>query len=87
MEMLDVLRSSEKAGLLSGLIIDEPEGMPSSTAYRTRFGSLFGVSLSSANASTEIIATVRSISCLRELFPQIVADVIRGVRTSMGGRL
>lgn len=40
-EMLDVLRDLRKSvGLLSGLIIDEAEGLPSSSAYRTRFGSL-----------------------------------------------
>jgi hypothetical protein len=40
-EMLDALRRlRESTGLLSGLIIDEAEGLPSSSAYRTRFGSL-----------------------------------------------
>jgi len=41
MEMLNALRRlRESAGLLSGLVIDEAEGLPSSSAYRTRFGSL-----------------------------------------------
>jgi DNA invertase Pin-like site-specific DNA recombinase len=41
MEMLDALRRlRQNVGLLSGLIIDEAEGLPSSNAYRTRFGSL-----------------------------------------------
>jgi DNA invertase Pin-like site-specific DNA recombinase len=41
MEMLEVLRRlRQSVGLLSGLIIDEAEGLPSSSAYRTRFGSL-----------------------------------------------
>lgn len=40
-EMLDCLsRLREDKGRLSGLIIDEHEDMPSSSAYRTRFGSL-----------------------------------------------
>lgn len=40
-EMLDHLRELRKSvGLLSGLIIDEAEGIPSSSVYRTRFGSL-----------------------------------------------
>lgn len=40
-EMLGALkRLRESTGLLSGLIIDEAEGLPSSSAYRTRFGSL-----------------------------------------------
>jgi DNA invertase Pin-like site-specific DNA recombinase len=41
MEMLNALRRlRESVGLLSGLVIDEAEGLPSSSAYRTRFGSL-----------------------------------------------
>lgn len=40
-EMLNALRRlQDSVGLLSGLIIDEAEGLPSSSAYRTRFGSL-----------------------------------------------
>jgi len=30
----------EQTGALSGLLIDEQEGMPSSSAYRARFGGL-----------------------------------------------
>jgi len=40
-QMLILLRALfERAGILSGLIIDEQEDMPSSTAYRSRFGGL-----------------------------------------------
>jgi hypothetical protein len=40
-EMLDGLKLLyEKQGYLSGLLIDEVENLPSSSAYRTRFGSL-----------------------------------------------
>lgn len=40
-ELLSALRNlSEQSGVLSGMIIDEAEGMPSSSAYRSRFGSL-----------------------------------------------
>ncbi len=40
-EMLALLsRLRMDVGLLSGLIIDEAEGLPSSSAYRTRFGGL-----------------------------------------------
>lgn len=40
-QMLDLLRALlEKTGELSGLIIDEEEGMPSSGAYQHRFGGL-----------------------------------------------
>lgn len=40
-EMLDYLASLlQRRGCLSGFVIDEHEDMPSSSAYRTRFGSL-----------------------------------------------
>jgi DNA invertase Pin-like site-specific DNA recombinase len=40
-EMLDALRSVlRRNGVLSGLIIDEEQGCPSSSAFRSRFGSL-----------------------------------------------
>jgi hypothetical protein len=40
-EMLDQLRNLfTRYGTLSGVLIDESEGMPSSSAYRSRFSSL-----------------------------------------------
>ena len=40
-EMLEALRKLRRdKGLLSGMIIDEAEGLPSSSSYRSRFGSL-----------------------------------------------
>lgn len=40
-QMLESLRALfQKEGFLSGLVIDEAPGLPSSTAYRSRFGSL-----------------------------------------------
>jgi len=40
-EMLHRLRQLyEKTGMLSGIVIDEQEGLPSSNCYRSRFGSL-----------------------------------------------
>lgn len=40
-ELLTALRRlCEQSGVLSGVIIDEAEGVPSSSAYRSRFGSL-----------------------------------------------
>ena len=40
-ELLDALRAiMKRQGTLSGLIIDEENDLPSSSAYRSRFGSL-----------------------------------------------
>ncbi|WP_369751958.1 recombinase family protein [Polaromonas sp. CF318] len=40
-QMLDLLKQTlEKHGALSGIVIDEDENLPSSAAYRSRFGSL-----------------------------------------------
>lgn len=39
-ELLDALRAIlKRQGMLSGLIIDEADDLPSSSAYRSRFGS------------------------------------------------
>ena len=67
-------------GLLSGLIIDEAEGLPSSGAYRTRFGSLL-------QAYRLIGYTPRRDYCyieinrrLRELHGDVINDSVHGLR-------
>ena len=80
-EMLDGLRDLlEERGYLSGLIIDETDQLPSSSAYQSRFGSL-AASLSSLSVSRLIAttATSRSIAPCGECIPHIVADTIAGI--------
>lgn len=85
-EMLAVLRQLlAKAGALSGIIIDEEDGMPSSTAYRSRFGSLLRAYTLVGYRPERDFRYIQINQRLRELFPQIVADVVAGVEAA-GGR-
>ncbi len=84
-EMIELLTQLllEK-GLLSGIIIDEQEGMPSSAMYRRRFGSL------SRAYSLVGYTPARDISyCLvnrqiRRMYPEIMADIVTNVE-AVGG--
>jgi DNA invertase Pin-like site-specific DNA recombinase len=87
-EMLAVLRQLlVKAGALSGLIIDEQEGMPSSTAYRSRFGSLLRAYALVGYRPDRDFRYIQINQRLRELFPQVVAEVIAGVEGAGGSAL
>ena len=85
LEMIELLTQLllEK-GLLSGIIIDEQEDMPSSAMYRHRFGSL-------ARAYNLVGYTpARDVSyCLvnrqiRRMYPEILADIIANIE-AVGG--
>ena len=84
-EMLAVLRELlTKAGALSGLLIDEQDGMPSSTAYRSRFGSLLRAYSLVGYRPDRDFRYIEINQRLRELFPQVVADVVAGVEAAGG---
>jgi DNA invertase Pin-like site-specific DNA recombinase len=78
-EMLDALRGLfETQGLLSGLIIDETDGLPSSSSYRSRFGSLlraYGLIGYRPRRDYRYIAINRA---LRRMYPQVVDEVADG---------
>jgi hypothetical protein len=84
-ELLDQLRSlMEREGRLSGLLIDEREGLPSSSVYRTRFGSLIrAYQLVGYNAERDyqFIETNRQ---LRLMHPTIIGSVVERIR-QLGG--
>jgi DNA invertase Pin-like site-specific DNA recombinase len=84
-DMLDKLRSlRDRQGWLSGIMIDEAEDMPSSSAYAHRFGGLI--------AAYRLIGYDPGIDYsfqevnkhLRKLYPGIVEDAIRRIR-ELGG--
>ncbi|WP_442958164.1 recombinase family protein [Pinisolibacter sp.] len=83
-EMLAGLRGLfEACGTLSGIVIDEAEGLPSSSSYRSRFGSLlraYGLVGYSPRRDYRYIEINRA---LRRLHPTIVADIVNGL-TSVG---
>lgn len=80
-EMLDVLRKLlTRHGYLSGLVIDEMEGAPSSSAYRTRFGSLLRTYSLIGYRPPRDYAYVDENRRLRELFPELVSQTVQGLR-------
>ena len=86
-EMLQMLRQLfEAQGVLSGLIIDEQEDLPSSSAYRSRFGSLLRAYALVGYRPDRDFRFIVINQRLRELYPHIVQDVVDGVRDA-GGRV
>ena len=86
-EMLSNLKTLyQQKGLLSGLIIDEYEHMPSSHAYRLRFGSLVrAYELVGFNPDRDY-SYLEINKRLRELHKSVVADVTDNIE-KLGGRL
>ncbi len=84
-ELLGHLRSLlEREGRLSGLLIDEADGMASSSVYRSRFSSLiraYGLIGYAPERDYEFIETNRQ---LRLMHPKVIADVIGNIR-QLGG--
>lgn len=84
-EMLAALKVLlAKTGALSGLIIDEQDGMPSSTAYRSRFGSLLRVYALVGYRPDRDFRYIQINQRLRELFPLVVADIAMGIQAAGG---
>ncbi len=73
-------------GSLSGLIIDESEGCPSSSSFRSRFGSLLRAYTLVGFSPEHDYRYLEINRELRRLHPDIVKEVIQGMRAS-GGRV
>lgn len=83
--MLDALRKLlERTGTLSGLIIDETEDCPSSSAYQSRFGDLLRAYHLVGYTPERDYRYIEINRSLRRLHPDIVADVTAGI-TEAGG--
>lgn len=84
-ELLDQLRRlMEREGRLSGLLIDEREDLPSTSVFRTRFGSLiraYQLVGYTPDRDYQFIETNRQ---LRSMHPVIIQDVIERIR-ELGG--
>lgn len=82
-EMLQSLRKLyQQRGLLSGIVIDECDGMPSSSAYSSRFGSLlraYGLVGFTPDRDYRYIEINRE---LRKLHPELLREVINGLRAT-----
>jgi hypothetical protein len=73
-----------KVGRLSGLVIDEQDDMPSSAAYRFRFGSLQRAYALVGFAPVRDFRYVETNRFLRTLHPTIVQDIVTAVETQGG---
>ena len=84
-ELLEMLRGlAQRNGRLSGLIIDEAEGMPSSSAYRQRFGSLARAYQLVDYLPDRDFAYVEINRRLRQLHPEIMTQVMKALEEHGG---
>jgi hypothetical protein len=77
-EMLARLKDlARRSAQLSSHLIDSAEDLPSSNAYRTRFGSLVNAYRLAGYEPERDFRYLEIRKDLRKLYPQLVADVIR----------
>ncbi|MFD2173980.1 recombinase family protein [Rhodobacter lacus] len=86
-ELLDALRTIlKRQGMLSGLIIDEENDLPSSSAYRSRFGSLLRAYRLIGYEPERDYRYIEINQALRAAHPQVVKEIVAGV-AAQGGRV
>lgn len=73
-------------GDLSGLVIDETEGMPSSSAYRSRFGSLLRAYSLIGYAPARDYRYLEINRALRCFHPDVVAGIVTNIK-AVGGQV
>ena len=84
-DMLELLRTILAGhGTLSGLIIDEAEDGPSSSSYRTRFGSLLRAYALIGFAPRHDYRYLEINRKLRQLHPTLIAAAIDGIEAAGG---
>jgi DNA invertase Pin-like site-specific DNA recombinase len=84
-ELIEKLRHLyQHRGFLSGLIIDEAEGMPSAAAYIHRFGSLIRAYEAVGFTPDRDYQFLEVNRFLRTLHPEIISDTERGI-VNLGG--
>ena len=84
-QMLELLKHIlDRHGELSGLIIDEDEKCPSSSSFRSRFGSLLRAYSLVGFTPDHDYRYLEINRSLRRLHPTIVTEVIEGVRCAGG---
>lgn len=75
---------AQEAGRLSGLLIDERSDMPSSSAYRSRFGSLLRAYTLVGYTPTRDYDYLAVNRTLRAMHPELVADTISAIERRGG---
>jgi hypothetical protein len=84
-ELLSLLRDVlEDEGSLSGLIIDERDSMPSSSLYRSRFGSLLRAYSLIGYAPERDYRYIEINRHIRETFPALLAEIVAGLESAGG---
>lgn len=81
-EMIDRLRSVlQSAGYLSGALIDDTDGMPSSAAFRYRFGTLVEAYRRAGYAPNRDFEYIEINRRLRSMHPNLFGDVVQDLQT------
>lgn len=84
-ELLDALRTIlKRQGMLSGLIIDEENDLPSSSAFRSRFGSLLRAYRLIGYEPERDYSYIEINRALRSAHPLVVAEIVEGVAAKGG---
>jgi DNA invertase Pin-like site-specific DNA recombinase len=84
-ELLTLLQAVlAEEGSLSGLIIDERDGMPSSSLYRHRFGSLLRAYSLIGYAPDRDYKYIEINRYIRESFPGLLAEIVTGLENAGG---
>jgi DNA invertase Pin-like site-specific DNA recombinase len=84
-ELLSLLQMVlAEEGSLSGLIIDERDGMPSSSLYRYRFGSLLRAYRLIGYAPERDYRYIEINRHVRESFPKLLAEIVTGLENAGG---
>lgn len=83
--MLELLKQVlERHGLLSGIIIDEEEGIPSSSAYRSRFGSLLRAYNLIGFSPKRDYAYLDINRSLRRSYPELISEITSNIEKHDG---
>ena len=83
--MLELLKQTlERHGALSGLVIDEEDGLPSSSAYRSRFGSLLKAYSLVGFSPKRDYAYLEINRALRRRHPDLITEMTCGIQDAGG---
>lgn len=81
-EMIERLRTlHEGTGYLSGALIDDAEGLPSSSAYRLRFGSMIEAYRLAGYAPDRSYEYVEINRRLRTVYPRLLDDLVQDLES------
>jgi len=84
-ELLALLQAVlDEEGSLSGLIIDERDGMPSSSLYRNRFGSLLRAYSLIGYAPDRDYRYIEINRHIRQSVPKLLAEIVAGLENAGG---